>query len=64
MATYLYSCEKHGEFEETHSMSVKLEECPHCKKEGLDGQPVKRLISSGGSFVLKGGGWAKDNYSG
>ena len=32
--------------------------CPQCKIECYN-----RLISGGGSFVLKGDGWAADNYS-
>ena len=49
MPTYLYICEKkHGEFEEFHSMSIKLEFCPECEKEGTKTE-VKRLISPGGS---------------
>jgi len=45
MPTYLYLCEKHGEFEEMHSMSQTLEFCPHCEKEGLSQQEVKKLIN-------------------
>jgi hypothetical protein len=52
MPTYLYECPKtednegHGEFEEYHSMSHKLEFCPKCKEEGKGDVPVKRLINS------------------
>lgn len=35
-----------------------LKTCPQCNKDKL-----KRLISSGTNFTLKGSGWAKDNYS-
>jgi len=35
-----------------------LSECPNCKASSL-----KRLISAGGGFTLKGGGWYKDLYS-
>lgn len=48
MPTYLYEClgkGAHGEFEEEHSLKIKLEECPHCKEAGLGAQPVRRLIS-------------------
>ena len=31
--------------------------CPQCKVECYN-----RLISGGTAFVLKGGGWAADNY--
>lgn len=63
MPTYTYKCDVHGEFEEEHSITQKLEECPKCKEEGLPVQKVVRLISSGGSFVLVGGGWANSGYS-
>ena len=33
MPTYLYLCPEHGEFEEYHSISFKLEKCPLCEKE-------------------------------
>lgn len=63
MPTYTYKCEVHGEFEEMHSITEQLEECPKCKEEGKAGQKVTRLISGGGGFILQGSGWAKDNYS-
>lgn len=63
MPTYTYYCEVHGEFDTDHSIKIKLEECPKCQEEGLKPQKVVRLISSGGTFVLTGSGWAKDNYS-
>ncbi len=66
MPTYTYECEKHGEFEWQHSIKDQLEECPYCKKEneGTDKPPqaVKRLISGGTGFMLKGGGWASEGY--
>lgn len=49
MPTYLYICEKkHGEFEEFHSITKKLEFCPQCEVDGYQ-NPVQRLISPGGS---------------
>lgn len=63
MPTYLYKCEIHGEFEETHSIKETLEDCPKCCEENI--QPPKklvRLIHSGTSFILQGSGWARDNY--
>lgn len=63
MPTYLYQCPIHGEFERQHSIKEELEDCPICKEENLEPQKVKRLISSGGSFILSGGGWAKEGYS-
>jgi len=62
MPTYLYECEAHGEFEESHSITEELQECPKCKEEGLPANKPKRLISKGTGFILIGGGWAKDNY--
>jgi putative FmdB family regulatory protein len=63
MPTYVYHCELHGEFEEIHSMSEQLEECPKCKEEGLVPKKVTRLIASNGAFILTGGGWAREGYS-
>lgn len=49
MPTYTYLCEKiHGEFDEFHSITTKLEFCPKCQEAGIQNE-VKRLISSGGS---------------
>lgn len=62
MPTYLYSCDIHGEFEVEHSISEQLNECPHCKEEGKTSECPKRLISST-TFILSGGGWAKEGYS-
>lgn len=60
MATYEYKCEKCGKtFEAEQKMSdPPLENCTKKKCKGK----VKRLISGGSAFVLKGGGWAKDGY--
>lgn len=46
MPTYLYECPHHGEFQEFHSIMIKLEDCPKCKEEGLEIQKLKRLIAS------------------
>lgn len=63
MATYLYFCETcQKEFEASHSIKEELEECPRCKEAGLPANKPKRLVSSC-SFLLKGNGWSKDNYS-
>jgi putative FmdB family regulatory protein len=61
MPTYIYLCETHGEFEAVHSITEQLMECSLCKETGVTSKPPKRLIAST-SFVLVGGGWAKDNY--
>lgn len=63
MPTYTYKCEEHGEFEEVHSITITLEECPKCLAEGKAPKKVTRLISGGAGFILNGSGWAKDNYS-
>ena len=52
MPTYEYLCETHGEFEEVHSIKIKLENCPKCA-EGGKVQPIKRLISLGGKGVVE-----------
>jgi putative FmdB family regulatory protein len=62
MPTYIYFCEHHKEFEITHSIKDELTECPKCAEEGKNLQPVKRLIAPT-SFILAGGGWAKEGYS-
>lgn len=54
MPTYEYECPAHGEFEEYHSISIKLEHCPKCQEEGKV-QEIKRLISGGsgkGQMIL------------
>jgi putative FmdB family regulatory protein len=63
MPTYLYLCEKHGEFENVHSITELLTECPKCKEENVKSDPPKRLIAGGTSFQLSGGGWASSGYS-
>lgn len=46
MPTYLYICEvSNEEFEEFHSMSEQIEECPICKEKGLPDHKPKRLIN-------------------
>jgi len=59
MPTYEYECQicSLGFEVEKSIKDDSAEECPVC----LTTQ-TKRLISSGTSFTLKGGGWAADNY--
>ena len=52
MPTYLYLCPVHGEFEEYHSMSIKLEHCPTCEKGSVISE-VKRLICGGSRGVVE-----------
>lgn len=54
MPTYLYECPDHGEFEEYHSMSHLIEDCPKCQEEGKEKvQKVKRLICSTSKGVVE-----------
>lgn len=64
MPTYLYECPIHKEFEVQHSITEELECCPHCLEDDPpQHQIIKRLIASGGGFILHGGGWASEGYS-
>jgi putative FmdB family regulatory protein len=60
MPTYEYSCDNCGhEFERQQRITEKaLKKCPKCSKD-----KARRMIG-GGSFILKGGGWESDLYSG
>ena len=60
MPTYEYRCDACGhEFEiEQRITADKLKKCPKCKKMKL-----VRLVGTG-NFILKGGGWYADLYSG
>jgi putative FmdB family regulatory protein len=62
MPTYDYFCDIHKEFEISHSIRDEIIECPKCKEEGLQPNKIKRLISAGTGFILKGGCWSKDSY--
>ena len=54
MPAYTYLCEKGHETEV--NQNIKAEPLPRCPKLRCDA-PAKRLIGTGTSFVLKGGGW-------
>lgn len=60
MPTYEYVCEacKHAWELEQRMVDDPVKKCPKCKK-----QKAKRMISGGGNFILKGGGWYSDLYS-
>ena len=62
MLTYDYHCMKCAEaFEVEQSMTdAPLE--THLDEFGKICGPVKRLISGGVGFQLKGSGWSKDGY--
>lgn len=62
MSWYDYKCIRCGVFEVQHSIKdPPLQECPKCKKDGVQSPPPKRLISLS-SFHLKGESWAKNGY--
>jgi len=60
MPTYEYGCAECGsEWEEVQRITAPpIEVCPKCGKSS-----AHRLISAGGGFILKGGGWYSDLYS-
>jgi putative FmdB family regulatory protein len=60
MPTYDYACDHCGhEFEREQRITEKpLRKCPKCGKD-----KARRMIAGGG-FILKGGGWESDLYSG
>ncbi len=60
MPTYDYACDACGhEFERVQRITEKpLRKCPKCGKD-----KARRMIGGGG-FILKGGGWESDLYSG
>lgn len=59
MPAYDYECEVCGVLELMHPINTPaITQCPKCATDGL-----VRLISRT-SFVLRGGGWARDLYGG
>jgi putative FmdB family regulatory protein len=60
MPTYEYACSACGNGWEAEQRITAdpLECCPKCGRK-----TAKRQISSGGTFILKGGGWYSDLYS-
>lgn len=59
MPTYEYACSSCAhEWEAEQSIKADaLTECPRCHAA-----TARRQISRGAGFILKGGGWASDNY--
>lgn len=50
MPTYLYLCEScNKEFEEFHSISFELKECPLCKADGK----LKKLINTSSKGIIE-----------
>lgn len=60
MPTYNYKCMNcEHELEIVHSIKDNPKTfCPECETDNL-----KRMISGGTGFLLKGGGWYSDLYS-
>ncbi len=60
MPTYDYACDNCGhEFERVQRITENaIKKCPKCGK-----LKARRMIGGGG-FILKGGGWESDLYSG
>lgn len=60
MPTYDYACDACGHaFEREQRITEDaIKKCPKC------GKPKARRMISGGGFILKGGGWESDLYSG
>jgi len=60
MPTYVYTCDSCShEFEREQRITEKpVKKCPECGK-----LKARRMIGGGG-FILKGGGWESDLYSG
>ncbi|MEM8608908.1 MAG: zinc ribbon domain-containing protein [Myxococcota bacterium] len=60
MPTYDYTCDSCGyEFEREQRITEDpIKKCPKCGK-----MKARRMIGGGG-FILKGGGWESDLYSG
>jgi putative FmdB family regulatory protein len=60
MPTYAYACDTCGhEFEREQRITEKpLNKCPEC------GKLTARRMIAGTGFILKGGGWESDLYSG
>jgi putative FmdB family regulatory protein len=61
MPTYEYGCDGCGaQFEREQSIKdAPIKKCPKCGKS-----KARRMIAGSGNFILKGGGWYSDLYSG
>jgi len=58
MPTYDYECEQCGTFEIFQNIKEEsLTNCPTCNG------PIKRIISGGSGFILKGSGFYVNDYA-
>jgi putative FmdB family regulatory protein len=63
MAIFRYLCRICNiEFEFMKIRSDEVAECPKCETKGEEN--LERQIPQGTSHILKGSGWARDNYGG
>lgn len=71
MPIYEYKCEVCGYEKEVEQKindpapicsGLGSDHCEYCEAESHESIPMKKLISKS-SFALKGGTWARDNYS-
>lgn len=60
MITYEYICKScNHKWEMQQKISAQpIKTCPSCEEE-----TAQRQISADNGFILRGGGWASDNYS-
>lgn len=64
MAISDYHCETCGiSFEFIKIRSNDTVQCPKCEESRPD-KLIRSEIHTGGSFALKGSGWARDRYNG
>lgn len=66
MPIYEYECPVHKLRIEVTRKITDPEVIPQCRVTGsahAETEKMERVISTGTSFILKGGSWAKDGYS-
>jgi putative FmdB family regulatory protein len=63
MPIYEYQCPSCQRVSEVfQKMNDPAPRCGDCEAKDLPCEMIK-LLSKGGTFILKGSGWAKDGYS-
>ncbi len=62
MPIYEYQCQNCGKVMEVFQSSYSAKPPKQCEFCGISGQMTKIISQS--SFILKGGGWYRDGYSG